>query len=534
MGKVVAWTTKVRRAWWAGMAIVGCVLVSVWPPAVGEARPARSLSLASLFYDYGSPGPYQAGRTEVTVARDDATTFSAKLYYPAAGTGDGAPYDSAGAPYPAISFGHGYLTDPERYRSTLEHLATWGYFVMATESGLDLFPSHARYAEDLSQTLTYLEQQNANSGSWLYQQVDTTQLGLSGHSMGGGASILATAEDGRVRVLANLAAAETNPSAEDAMPQITVPVRLIAGDEDGTVPYTTTEAMVVNGNAPRQFALIDGGWHCGFLDSSILGCDSGSLERATQLQITRRLLTEFFELYLRATTPGPGGADTWRSIWGPERGDDPLVAISAEAGIVVTPAQQSGQALLGLPISYTLTLSNTRPLVDSYTLLVDENAWTSSPSPPQTGSVNPGSQTLVTVDVTVPPAADPPEDSVLLSARSVLDGGTRGYGWITTHAQAFAASIQLTGQALELAWTGSDAACIYEVHRATSPYFDPGPGSLQAQVIDPPYIFLDDEPGVVGDPAVNHFYLIGVTCGGQSLSSGYLGEFDFSLEPGSP
>ncbi|MCS7300748.1 MAG: hypothetical protein NZ556_04245, partial [Fimbriimonadales bacterium] len=147
--------------------------------------------------NYAAPGLYRAGRRRVTVHRPNNTTFNAQLYYPATATGDNTPYDGSGAPYPAISFGHGFLQPPERYRSILEHLATWGYFVIATESGLELFPNHRAYSEDMRFCLIYLEQQNADASSSLFGQVATERFGISGHSMGGGASILAAAADSR-------------------------------------------------------------------------------------------------------------------------------------------------------------------------------------------------------------------------------------------------------------------------------------------------------------------------------------------------
>jgi dienelactone hydrolase len=166
--------------------------------------------------DYAAHGAYRAGRRRVTVRHPNNTTFTAQLYYPATATGDNTPYDGSGAPYPAVSFGHGFLQPPERYRSILEHLATWGYLTIATESGLELFPNHRAYAEDMRHCLTYLEEQNADPASWLFGQVATAQFGVSGHSMGGGASILAAAADARIKAVANLAAAETNPSAIQA------------------------------------------------------------------------------------------------------------------------------------------------------------------------------------------------------------------------------------------------------------------------------------------------------------------------------
>lgn len=86
--------------------------------------------------DLAEPGPYTyAGWEQVTVTRPDSSTFTARLYYPASSSGSGAPYDGSGAPYPVVSFGHGFLTSHTYYQSTLAHLATWGYFVIATTEG---------------------------------------------------------------------------------------------------------------------------------------------------------------------------------------------------------------------------------------------------------------------------------------------------------------------------------------------------------------------------------------------------------------
>jgi len=70
-------------------------------------------------------------------------------------------------------------------------------------------------------------------------------------------------------------------SAIAQMPNISAPVRLISGDQDDIVDWqTNTQAMYNVGRPPRQLLLIQGGCHCGFLDSNIPFCDSGSLPRA--------------------------------------------------------------------------------------------------------------------------------------------------------------------------------------------------------------------------------------------------------------
>ena len=135
--------------------------------------------------------------------------------------------------------------------------------------------------------------------------------------MGGGASILAAAADSRIRAVANLAAADTNPSAVTAMESVFVPVSLIAGSDDSIVPVGSHgQLMYNNGFATKQLAIIQGGYHCGFMDSNILFCDSGSISRAEQLAITRHLLTAFFELHLK------DDYTVWGWIWGPAMQND--------------------------------------------------------------------------------------------------------------------------------------------------------------------------------------------------------------------
>ena len=164
--------------------------------------------------------------------------------------------------YPAIAFGHGYQINPSYYASTLEHLASWGYFVCAPESGLELFPGHKKFAEDLSRCFTYLEQENAGRRSPYKDQVDLARLGIAGHSMGGGAARLAAASDPRAcAAVVTLAAVETNPSATAAMPGITVPVRLIVGSADGIVSPSQTAGIYGGGRAPRQLSILQGGAH---------------------------------------------------------------------------------------------------------------------------------------------------------------------------------------------------------------------------------------------------------------------------------
>ena len=309
-------------------------------------------SIASA--DDSLPGTYAVSQRTVTVTRANGSTFTAQIRYPATSTAANAPFAGAAAPAPAVSFGHGFLSAVDLYDSTMDHLASHGYIVIATTSEGSLFPSHSNFALDIRQCLTWLEQQDVLAGGWLLGAVDEAKFGVSGHSMGGGASALAAAADTRIKCVATLAAAETNPSAANAALAIQVPARYIVGSQDTIVAPTTTQNQYANTDAPRQFASITGGSHCGFIDSAIVACDSGSLSRADQLAKTRALLLQFFNTHLR------GDSARFAAVWG---GGATVAGTTLTRDARTTAALGTGAlaGAAGAPLETTLTVVNVGP-----------------------------------------------------------------------------------------------------------------------------------------------------------------------------
>ncbi len=401
---------------------------------------AWSIAVTGRADDLSTPGPYLAGMTTLTITRPDSTTFDALLYYPATSAGIDAPPDPSGAPYAAISFGHGYLQPPERYESTLQHLATRGYFVIATRSGLELFPSHAAYADDLRICLSELESLNAGASPFT-DLIDTDAFGLSGHSMGGGASILAAAADPRVRVVSNLAAAETNPSAIAAMATLDRPIFLICGSEDAIVPPPVHgQRMYDNGRGARQLPLILGGSHCGFMDRDAIVCDSGSLGREQQLEITRRLLTATFHLYLK---DDQGLAV---DVWGPGVDDDPRVETQLQSNISLGPQSLATEACPGSTVLVALGLSNTGALTMQYSWLSDAQAWEVDLSPELSDPVPPTGSAFATAAIFVPTGLGTNAETVLLSARSEFDHGTRAFATVSVAREVLPGDLNVDGR----------------------------------------------------------------------------------------
>lgn len=82
----------------------------------------------------------------------------------------------------------------------------------------------------------------------------------------------------------------------------------------------------------------------------------------------------------------------------------------------------------------------------------------------------------------------------------------------------------------ELSWTAVSGVGQYRLYRDTVPYFDPTDPAFETTTA-----LSFEDIGAVGDPDVNHFYVVKAGCGTGLLSDGSkrVGEFDFELIRGS-
>lgn len=260
--------------------------------AVSPAATAATASPSAVAaVDPSSSGSFAVAHTDLTVSAS-GRSFTARVWYP--GTTAGADAPVAAGSHPGLAFGHGFFQDISKYESLLEHYASWGFITVTPKSQGGLFPSHSGFADDLNASLTWLTAQNTTSGSRFAGTVDTAHLGLSGHSMGGGAALLAAGRDSAVKAVSTLAAAETDPSAVAASGTLTMPAQYVAGSADSIAGVADNQKKMYDAKpSPTQLRVITGGFHCGFVDNSGIGCDSGSLTRAAQQKLTRGITTAF-------------------------------------------------------------------------------------------------------------------------------------------------------------------------------------------------------------------------------------------------
>lgn len=357
------------------------------------------LAHGALAQDFTRRGPLAVAEGSVLVTRTNATVFPSLLYYPATATTPGSAPQRGATPWPAICFGHGFLAPPALYAQTMRHLASWGFVVIAPQSALEFFPSHQGYADDMRQCLYWLRDQGRAPTSAWHGVVSSNRWGLSGHSMGGGANVLAAADEPEIDAVANLAAAETYPSAVDAIPNVAAAICLISGSDDRIAPPRWhTYPFYRHAGAPRLYAELQGASHCGFVDVPLPDalCDEARMPRSVQLAKSRALLSAFFRLYLH------DDAQFWPLVWGPALALDPQFRTEMDPGFEVAPAYGRQRVPAGATADFPLTITNTDLAAARYVLTATGNTNGWALVPPMTDWVAPGSSTSLLARIALP------------------------------------------------------------------------------------------------------------------------------------
>jgi len=129
--------------------------------------------------------------------------------------------------HPVITWGNGTGSTPTLYRALLNHLASHGFVVIASNSTNVAQGDPA----PMLAGVTWVLAQNADPTSVMYQRIDTTHIGATGHSQGGFATTTAGG-DARITTIAPLCGATTQHNLHG-------PAMLFCGGVDTTVPCTT-------------------------------------------------------------------------------------------------------------------------------------------------------------------------------------------------------------------------------------------------------------------------------------------------------
>ncbi len=237
---------------------------TVAPGAGGRVDSGSSTGLV----DYGAKGPYEivveqnvgeSFRNDVADDTETCKTIMGQLmggtqvpdtliYYPKGM--DWQLYTlfrpknlEEGKKYPVITWGDGTCSNPQTFSKILEHLASHGFLVIASN-----YRQVASGAVML-RAIEFMLSENENAQSALYGKVDTKMLGATGHSQGSMATVTVGADK---RIVATVPIQGANASAVGAMKG---PTFLIAGGKDTTVAPAGIESAFNAATVPAVYGL---------------------------------------------------------------------------------------------------------------------------------------------------------------------------------------------------------------------------------------------------------------------------------------
>jgi len=200
----------------------------------------------------------------------------------------------SGRDRPVVALGHGWMQPVHRYSATMRYLASWGFIVVAPATERGPIPSHSGLGVDLSRSL------RAVLGGSLAGGVvtgDKARLGVIGHSVGGGAAVLAAAADGAIRAVVTVTAVTTR-AALRAAGNVTAPGLHLVGADDEMSGQAGVE-LAGSWAGPVQLREVKGAKHLGLAEgkhwtTAIVGAGA---EKRIQ-QATRTLTTAFLLRHL--------------------------------------------------------------------------------------------------------------------------------------------------------------------------------------------------------------------------------------------
>ncbi|MBW6515929.1 MAG: hypothetical protein K0B81_04835 [Candidatus Cloacimonetes bacterium] len=172
--------------------------------------------------------------------------------------------------FPFIVFGHGFLQSYTVYQSVWQAIVPLGWIMAfpTTEGGFS--PSHQNFALDIAFLSFAILEASEDPASPLYNKVKPISVAM-GHSMGGGASVLAASGTHDFSALATFAAADTNPSAINAALNVNVPSLTFSGTADWVTPPSSHQIPIYNNLASiyKSFISLNGVGHAGIYSNNI-------------------------------------------------------------------------------------------------------------------------------------------------------------------------------------------------------------------------------------------------------------------------
>lgn len=154
-----------------------------------------------------------------------------------------------GVKYPVISWGNGTCAQPLLYSEILEHLASWGFIVIATNA------TSVGSGTEILRGTDFVVKESTTEGSALFGHVDAALLGVSGHSQGSSGAIAAAA-NAKIRVSVPIQGASAS-----GVRALKGPSFLISGEMDTLATPSSIQTAFNAATVPAVYGMAVGQDH---------------------------------------------------------------------------------------------------------------------------------------------------------------------------------------------------------------------------------------------------------------------------------
>ncbi len=291
MNNIFLFPAMVYRLYNSGVKLMIPLLIGLW---LSPLLSAQNFSVGSAEFTW--PDPARNNR-QVQV----------KAFYPALTAG--ANTTPADGTFPSVVFGHGFVMSYTAYENLWQYFVPKGYIFLMVDMENTFSPSHENFGRDILFTGKTFQQKSQSETNFPLYQKHSGRTAFAGHSMGGGASVLAASFDPAFPdLVVGMAPAETNPSAVAAAAAVTAPYLIFAGTGDAVTPPAQHQIPIYNalGSSCKFLVSITGGAHCYYANPNT-ACDLGetvsggniTLTRAEQQTKMNSVLEPLFEVFLK-------------------------------------------------------------------------------------------------------------------------------------------------------------------------------------------------------------------------------------------
>ena len=230
----------------AFLAVAGCSMLFSIVDTLNKNYYKYANPFGDIEKKFTPPGAYDVSYIEFK--SDNPTYAKYEIWYP-------SEMGENRVKYPLVIMANGTGIKASKYKEVFEHLASWGLIVVGNED------KNSRTGASSAATLDYLLELNNDITSIFYEKIDTTNIGIGGHSQGGVGAVNAVTSQYNGKMYKAIFLASTtspalaNPNVLGAdwcydMSKISIPCFMVAGtgffDAGNAIDKSITEGQGIS------------------------------------------------------------------------------------------------------------------------------------------------------------------------------------------------------------------------------------------------------------------------------------------------